>query len=88
MQSNQIDLFAQDNAERNKLSEAERAKVRDRLQETVSMLESASQLPWSDPLEVVHQENRFERDCQKLGEEGHNFWARFDRELDRLFKAQ
>lgn len=84
MMSAQADLFAQDNAERETLSETQRSAIRSRLEATLARLESTPVFPWRDPLDAVHEENRFERDTRLLGDEGALLWARFDRELDRL----
>lgn len=84
----QEDLFAHDDAERNKLSESQRAKVRARLEATLVKLEAAEVFPWCDPLDAVHEENRFQRETEMLGEEGALLWARFDKEMDRLHSTQ
>ncbi len=80
----QADLFAQDNAERNRLTEGARAALRERLEATLARLEAAATFPWSDPLDAVHEENRFQRGTDMLGEEGAALWARFDKQMDRL----
>lgn len=88
MISGQADLFAQDNAERDTLSETQRAAIRARLEATLARLEAAAVFPWRDPLDAVHEENRFERDSMTLGDEGAPLWARFDKEMDRLHATQ
>lgn len=88
MNYGQADLFAQDNAERNRLSESRRLAIRSRLEETVARLEAARAFPWTNPLDAVHEENRFEREAALLGEEGKLLWARFDKEMDRLHSMQ
>jgi hypothetical protein len=88
MSHTQADLFAQDNAERNTLSEPRRSAIRARLEATLAKLEAAAIFPWSDPLDAVHEENRFERDSEMLGDEGAILWARFDKEMDRLYATQ
>ena len=88
MSYSQADLFAQDDAERNKLSESQRFKIRSRLEATLARLEAAATFPWHDPLDAVHVENRFQRDAEMLGEEGALLWARFDKEMDRLHATQ
>lgn len=88
MSSTQADLFAQDQTERNTLSDARRSTVRSRLEATLARLEAAATFPWSDPLDAVHEENRFQHDAEALGEEGRSLWARFDREMDRLHELQ
>ena len=80
----QADLFAQDDAERNTLSQSKRIAIRARLEATLARLEAAATFPWRDPLDAVHEENRFQRDCELLGDEGALLWARFDKEMDRL----
>ena len=45
-------------------------------------------IDWRDPLDAVHEENRFQRDTEMLGEEGALLWARFDKEMDRLHATQ
>lgn len=84
----QQDLFAQDNAARNSLSQSQRTAIRERLEATIARLEAAETFPWRDPLDAVHEENRFERDSKLLGDEGALLWARFDKEMDRLHKTQ
>lgn len=80
----QGDLFAQDDAERNTLPEARREAIRSRMEGTLARLEACEAWPWRDPLDAVHEENRFERDAGLLGEEGARLWARFDVVMDRL----
>ena len=84
MKHTQADLFAQDNAERNRLPQTTLILIRERLEMILVRLEAAEVFPWSDPLEAVHVENRFERDAEALGEEGARLWARFDKEMERL----
>lgn len=84
----QADLFAQDNAERKTLSEPQRSTIRSRLEATLARLEAAATFPWRDPLDAVHEENRFQRDAEMLGEEGELLWTRFDKEMDRLHSTQ
>lgn len=84
----QADLFAQDDAERNNLSDSQRAAIRSRLEAALARLEAATTFPWRDPLDAVHEENRFQRDSEKLGDEGAILWARFDEEMDRLHAMQ
>lgn len=88
MSYSQADLFAQDRNERNQLSEAQRLALRSRLESKLAQLEATATFPWSDPLDAVHEENRFQRDTDLLGEEGAVFWARFDREMERLYATQ
>lgn len=84
MKHTQPDLFAQDNAARNSLSQSQRTAIRERLEATIAKLEAAETFPWRNPLDAVHEENRFERDSKLLGDEGASLWARFDKEMDRL----
>jgi len=84
MRLTQADLFAQDDAARNSLSQSQRTAIRARLEATLARLEAAATFPWRDPLQAVHEENRFQRDSELLGEEGISLWARFDKEMDRL----
>lgn len=88
MSYSQADLFAQDEAERNELSESRRSTIRSRLEARLAQLEAAATFPWSDPLDAVHEENRFQRDTELLGEEGAGLWARFDKVMDRLYSMQ
>lgn len=88
MNYRQADLFAQDDAERNKLSEAERLVIEKRLLETLERLEAEEVFFWKNPLDAVHEENRFERYSKMLGEAGTALWARFDKEMDRLYATQ
>ncbi len=84
MRSTQADLFAHDNAARGSLSQSQRMAIRARLEATLAKLEAAVTFPWRDPLDAVHEENRFQRDSELLGDEGALLWARFDKEMDRL----
>lgn len=84
----QADLFAQDDAERNELSQSQRVTIRSRLEATLARLEAAETFPWRDPLDAVHEENRFQRETERLGEEGALLWARFDKVMDRLHATQ
>ena len=88
MKFTQADLFAQDDAERNTLSQSERVAIRSRLEATLAKLEATAIFPWRDPLDAVHEENRFQRDSEMLGEEGALLWDRFDKEMDRLHATQ
>jgi len=88
MSYSQADLFAQDDGERNTLSESKRAAIRSRLEATLATLEATATFPWRDPLDAVHEENRFQRDTEMLGDEGALLWARFDKEMDRLHSTQ
>ena len=88
MRFTQADLFAQDDVERNTLSEVQRVAIRARLEATLARLEVTAEFPWRDPLDAVHEENRFQRDAELLGEEGALLWARFDKEMDRLHATQ
>lgn len=88
MKYTQPNLFAEDDAERNNLPEAAAASSRARLEATLARLEATETFPWSDPLESAHEENRFQRGTEMLGEEGAALWARFDSEMDRLFATQ
>lgn len=88
MRQMQADLFAQDDSERNRLSESRRLTIRSRLEARLAQLEAAATFPWSDPLDAVHEENRFQRDTEMLGEEGAVLWTRFDKEMDRLYATQ
>lgn len=88
MRLTQTDLFAQDGAERNALSQSQRAAIRSRLEATLKRLAAAATFPWDDPLDAVHEENRFQRDTEMLGDEGALLWARFDKEMDRLQETQ
>ena len=88
MRITQADLFAQDDAERNTLSESQRAAIRSRLEATLARLAAAATFPWRDPLDAVHEENRFQRDTEMLGDEGALLWARFDKEIDRLHETR
>ena len=88
MKHAQADLFAQDDAERNSLPESRRLAVLARLEERLAALEAADIFPWDDPLDAVHEENRFQRDTGMLGEEGARLWARFDGQMDRLYATQ
>ncbi len=88
MRRTQADLFAQDDAERNKLSDSGYIIIRSRLEAKLTQLEAAASFFWSDPLDAVHEENRFQRDAEMLGEEGAVLWARFDKEMERLYAKQ
>jgi hypothetical protein len=88
MSYSQADLFAQDEGERNALSASLRLTIRSRLEARLAELQAAATFPWSDPLDAVHEENRFQRGVEMLGEEGAPLWARFDQEMERLYATQ
>lgn len=88
MKYTQPDLFAQDNAARNSLSQSQRTAIRERLEATIAKLEATETFPWRDPLDAVHLDNRFERDSKLLGDEGALLWARYDKEMERLHATQ
>ena len=88
MRHTQADLFAQDDDQRNQLSEPRRLAIRSRLEGMLAELEASATFPWDDPLDAVHEENRFQRETQALGAEGAVLWARFDKEMDRLYSTQ
>ena len=88
MASTQPDLFAEDNAARKQLSEEEAAVIRERLLATLAYLAAQEKFPWSEPLDAVYEENRFERRSEMLGDEGAILWARFDIEMDRLYATR
>jgi hypothetical protein len=88
MRFSQADLFAQDDAERKALSPSQRMAIRVRLEATLARLEATASFPWRDPLDAVHEENRFQRDSDQLGDEGALLWERFDREMERLYATQ
>jgi hypothetical protein len=81
-------LFAQGGDEGNRLSEQRRLAIRSRLEATLVALERSRTFPWQDPLDAVHEENRFQRESEMLGEEGAALWARFDKEMERLYATQ
>ena len=58
------------------------------MEATLARLEAPATFRWRDPLDAVHEENRFQRDTELLGEEGAALWARFDQEMDRLHATQ
>lgn len=88
MSRDQADLFAEEENERSQLPESRRAMIRARLEATLAKLEAAASFAWRDPLDAVHEENRFEREAEMLGEEGADLWARFDKEMDRLYATR
>lgn len=88
MSSPQADLFAQDIAERNQLSQSQRAALVSSLEATLVRLKAMETFSWRDPLDAVHEENRFQRDAEMLGDEGVRLWTRFDKEMDRLFATR
>lgn len=87
MSFTQSDLFAQDTVERNRMPEEQRSKIRSRLEATLVRLEASAVFPWHDPLDAVHEENRFHRDAEMLGDEGGLLWSRFDKVMDRLHQT-
>jgi hypothetical protein len=88
MNPKQADLFAQDESERNTLSDQQRSLIRSRLEATLARIKVAPSFSWRDPLDAVHEENRFERDAGLLGEEGAKLWVQFDIEMDRLRRTR
>ncbi|MEO6215200.1 MAG: hypothetical protein ABIO86_04155 [Sphingomonas sp.] len=57
------------------------------LRHKLARLEAAASFFWNDPLDAVHEENRFQRDTEMPGEEGTGLWARFDK-MERLYAMQ
>ena len=51
-------------------------------------LRAATTFPWKDPLDAVHEENRFQRETELLGDEGISDWEAFDQEMERLYATQ
>lgn len=88
MSRDQADLFAEEEDERTRLPESRRLTIRARLEATLAKLEAATSFAWRDPLDAVHEENRFEREAEMLGPEGAILWARFDKEMDRLYATR
>lgn len=88
MEGPQSDLFAQDIEERNRLSDERRSAIRTRLETVLGDLRAATTFPWKDPLDAVHEENRFQRETELLGDEGISVWEAFDQEMERLYATQ
>lgn len=88
MEGPQSDLFAQDIEERNRLSDERRSAIRTRLETVLGDLRAATTFPWKDPLDAVHEENRFQRETELLGDEGISMWEAFDQEMERLYATQ
>jgi hypothetical protein len=60
--------------------------VRARLLATLELVQSAEQMPWSDQLAVIREDNAFRYDKDVLpAAEGAALWAVFNVEMDRLY---
>ena len=62
------------------------ALVRTRLHAALALVQGAAQMPWTDQLAVIREDNAFRYAKDLLpAEEGAALWAAFDREMDRLY---
>ena len=62
------------------------AMVRARLHAALALVEGAPAMPWEGQLAWIREDNAFRHGVGLLPpEEGAALWARFDREMDRLY---
>ncbi|WP_022673015.1 hypothetical protein [Novosphingopyxis baekryungensis] len=83
----QVDMFQNTPKAREAVSSDVLARVRQRLEAVLVRLQAESQFCWDDELAAIHEENGFRAAATLLGEEGEALWARFDAEMDRLYRS-
>ncbi len=84
----QADLFASEPPQAEAPSDEVVVIIRARLHATLELVRSATEMPWSDPLAVIREDNAFRFGKDALPpEEGAALWAAFDAEMDRLYAA-
>lgn len=60
--------------------------VRARLRATLKVVQSAKEMPWTDQLAIIREDNAFRYDKDVLpAAEGATLWAAFNVEMDRLY---
>jgi hypothetical protein len=60
--------------------------IRARLRATLELVRSADQMPWTDQLAIIREDNAFRYDKDVLpAAEGAALWAAFNVEMDRLY---
>jgi hypothetical protein len=60
--------------------------VRARLRATLELVRSSEQMPWTDQLAIIREDNAFRYDKDVLpADEGASMWAAFNVEMDRLY---
>lgn len=84
----QTDLFATTPPQAEAPSDEVVAIIRARLHATLALVRSATEMPWSDPLAVIREDNAFRFGKEALPpDEGAVLWAEFNAEMDRLYAA-
>ena len=62
------------------------ALVRARLHAALTLVRGAPEMPWTDMLSIIREDNAFRYGKDLLpAAEGAALWAEFDREMDRLY---
>lgn len=86
MPAQQADLFgAQPGPAREPPSPEIAALVRARLHAALALVRGAPEMPWTDMLAIIREDNAFRYGKDLLpAAEGAALWAEFDREMDRL----
>lgn len=87
MSYTQVDMFDDARPVQQKVAPEVILRVKKRLEDTIKRLEREKRFCWSSNLEAIHEENSFRASAALLGDEGDELWARFDRELERLYAA-
>jgi hypothetical protein len=82
----QTDLFANPSQGGESPSDEVVAAIRTRLRATLTLVKSATSMPWPDPLSIIREENAFRFGKDALPpDEGAKLWIEFDAEMDRLY---
>ena len=84
----QTDLFAKASPTVEAPSDEVVAIIRARLHATLELVRSATEMPWSDPLAMIREDNAFRFGKDALPpEEAAALWDAFNVEMDRLYAA-
>ena len=86
MATPQGNLFGNDARRHHVIDAAHAAMLRGRLDAMLALVEGANAMPWARLEDIIHADNGFRHTAGLLPpEEGAPLWARFDREMDRLY---
>lgn len=86
MSASQPDLFASAQSPREAPSDEILAIVRKRLRATLTLVQEAETMPWTNMLDIIKEDNAFRFGKEILpAAEGAALWAAFDVEMDRLY---
>ena len=60
--------------------------IRSRLRATLELVRAAKEMPWTDQLSIIREDNAFRYDKDVLpAAEGAELWDSFNREMDQLY---